>query len=103
MQPNLSYRLVWDVKIQNFLLASFARQNIIYKFKLYLLPVRRVRIYFQTASSLVWSLSDILYTLYLYFTIRITNYHDLTALHNMWVILTQAYQINPSVKLAREA
>ena len=102
MQPKLIYWLVLDVKIQNFLLARFARQKIINNFKLYLLLARHVRIYFQTASSLVWSLSDILYTLYPYFTIRMTNYHDLIALNNMWVMFTQAYQINLSVKLARE-
>ena len=73
VQPELTYRLVWDVKIQNFLLARFARQKIINNFWLYLLPARHVKIYFQTASSFVWSLSDILYTLYPYFTIRITN------------------------------
>ena len=49
-----------------------------------------------------WSLVDKLYTLYPYFKIRMTNHHDLTALNNMWVMFTQAYQINLSVKLARE-
>ena len=56
-------------------------------------------------SLLVWSLSDILYTLYPYFTIRMTNYHDLTVICYycfMWVMFTQAYQINPSVTLASE-
>ena len=53
VSPKLTYRLVWDVKIQNVLLARFARQIIINKFKLYLLPARHVRIYFQTGSPLV--------------------------------------------------
>ena len=44
----------------------------------------------------------LIYTLYPYFPIRMTNYHDLTALSNMRVMFTQAYQTNPSVKLARE-
>ena len=36
-------------------------------------------------------------------TITMTNYHDLTVLNNMWVTFTQIqYQINLSVKLARE-
>ena len=105
MQPKLTYRLVWDVKIQKFLLARFARRNIINKFKLYLLPAHHVRIYFQTASSLYdhcLMYYILLYILYILISIRMTNNHDLTALNNIWVMFTQAYRINPSVKLARE-
>ena len=66
VQPELTYRLVWDVKIQNFLLARFARQKIINNFKLYLLPARHVKIYFQTDSSFVWSLISYIYFISLF-------------------------------------
>ena len=51
---------------------------------------RNVSIYFQTASSLVHCIIEmmiILYT-YPYFTIRMNNYYVKRVLYNKWVMFT---------------
>ena len=54
------------------------------------MPARHVKINFQTPCSLVYVLlsSDILYTLYPYFTIRMTNIMSKTVLNYMLVMFT---------------
>ena len=103
VQPELTNWLVWDVKIQKNFLAPFARQKLLTIFNC----IYCLRVMLKSTFRLLLHWYDhclIYYILYIdpYFTIKMTNYHDLTALNNMWVMFTQAYQINLSVKLARE-
>ena len=59
--PKLTYRLVWDVKIQNFLLARFPCQ-IINNLNYIHCPRVMLESTFKLVLHWLWSLSDILYT-----------------------------------------
>ena len=78
-EKNLS---VSNIVTQTHLSSCFRRQNptfssgernLLTNLNCIKMPERHVKIYFQTPCSLVLSSSYILYTLYSYFTIRMTN------------------------------